>query len=131
MGRVWKLPVSDMGAQLLPVMHGRRGAYAIGDVAQQLRISHLDVRTIIDKLRLLAAHDGMPLPDNPRTWGREIVNGPQSICRASLWDAGRFDAWLDNRHPPSPAAAAIAAGQLRDQLAANARNLVAPKRIAA
>lgn len=90
---------------LLPKTGGRRGEYALGDVARELKLSHLSIRSIIDHLRILAKHDGMPLPTTPRTVGRLPVRGPACIWKQSRWDAGRFDAWLDDRNgdPSTPA----------------------------
>lgn len=112
-----------VAASLLPVTGGRRGDYALGDVARHLRIEMLTRASIIARLRLLAVGEQMPLPRNPRQWGKVIVSGPSSICAASIWDAGEFDAWLARRHPRSPAAAAIDSAVLRAQLAARAADL--------
>lgn len=99
--------VMEQPLSLLPATGGRRGEYALGDVARELKLSHLSIRSIIDHLRILARHDGMPLPTTPRTVGRLPVHGPACIWKQSRWDAGRFDAWLDGRNdgPSSPAPA--------------------------
>jgi hypothetical protein len=99
--------VLEQPLSLLPATGGRRGEYALGDVARELKLSHLSIRTIIDHLRILARHDGMPLPTTPRAVGQRPVHGPASIWKKSRWDAGRFDAWLDDRggDPSTPAPA--------------------------
>jgi hypothetical protein len=84
---------------------GRRGEYALGDVARDLSLAHFAVRSIIEKLRALAKHDGMPLPRTPRVVEGRTITGPDSIYCKSRWDAGEFDAWLDSRSPSGPAAA--------------------------
>jgi hypothetical protein len=91
----------------LPATGGRRGEYALGDVARDLSLSHFAVRSIIAKLRALAEHDGMPLPRTPRVVEGRAVTGPDSIYCRSRWDAGEFDAWLDSRSPSGPAAAGM------------------------
>lgn len=105
----------------LPSTGGRRGEYAIGDVARPLGLSHFAVRTIIDKLRVLAKHDGMPLPRTPRIVDHKPVTGPESIYCKSRWDAGEFDAWLDDRRPSGPAGALPPVPQpVRDAMRARA-----------
>lgn len=109
---------------LPPVTGGRRGEYALGDIARQLRMAHLGTRTIIAKLRALAAHDRMPLPRTPRVIEGKPVHGPDSIYRLSRWDAGEFDAWLDGRSPTSPAGApAILATPIREDMRRRAAQL--------
>ena len=46
---------------------GRRAEYGLADVARPLGLIDFAIRTIIEKLRLLAEHDGMPLPRTPRS----------------------------------------------------------------
>lgn len=82
----------------LPTTGGRRGEYALSDVARSLHLRHFEVRTIIAKLRQMAKDQRMPLPRTPRMVNGEEKRGPDSIYRHSRWDAGEFDAWLDSRH---------------------------------
>ena len=82
-------------ARPLAVTHGRRGEYALADVARELKLSHFSVRSIIEKLRALAKHAAMPLPRTPRFVLGQPVLGPRAICRASRWDAGEIDAWIE------------------------------------
>jgi hypothetical protein len=90
----------------LPVTGGRRGEYAIGDLARELRLTHYrERRRIIDALRALARHKGMPLPRTPRVHAGKVVDGPGSIHLHSRWDAGEIDAWLDGRTTPGGAGA--------------------------
>ena len=98
--------------------------YGLADVARALYLSDLPIRAIIEKLRLLAAHDDMPLPRNPRFFAGRPINGPQSIHARSLWDAGEYDAWLNGRHPGAPAAdLAQLPGSLREELRARAQQI--------
>lgn len=90
----------------IPVTAGSRGEYAIGDLARALKLSHFDIRTIIDKLRQLAKTRNMPLPRTPRLVKGAEVSGPAAIYRRSRWDAGEIDAWMDDRGPAGPTAAA-------------------------
>ena len=90
----------------LPATAGRGGQYALADVARPLGLHHKSIRTIIDTLRALARHSGMPLPRTPRVVSGKPLAGPQVICKDSRWDAGEIDAWLDGRGPAGPAAAA-------------------------
>lgn len=89
----------------LPATAGRGGQYALADVARPLGLHHKSIRTIIDTLRALARHSGMPLPRTPRVVCGKPLAGPQVICKDSRWDAGEIDAWLDGRGPAGPAAA--------------------------
>lgn len=99
-------PVREAAANL-PATGGRGGEYALADIARPLGLLHRPIRTIIATLRLLAEHDGMPLPRTPRVVRKAIIKGPDSIVQASRWDAGLFDAWLDGRGPQSPAPAMV------------------------
>jgi hypothetical protein len=108
----------------LPLTGGRRGEYALGDVARDLKIAHFRcVRTIIEKLRVLAEHDGMPLPVTPRIERGRMIKGPRSIHMHSRWDAGEFDAWLDRRSPSGPAAAGTVPPPIRAAMQARALEL--------
>ena len=82
----------------LPTTGGRRGEYALSDVARSLHILHFETRTIIAKLRQMAKDQRMPLPRTPRMVKGQEQRGPDSIYRHSRWDAGEFDAWLDTRN---------------------------------
>lgn len=107
---------------LLPATGGRRGTYAIGDLARELRLPPgRSVRGVIDTLRQLARTSGMPLPRTPRIVGARELRGPAAICKASLWDAGEVDAWLDGRGPAAPAAPVPPA--IRADLAARAARI--------
>ena len=97
----------------LPATAGRFGEYALGDVARPLGLRHKSPRAIIEALRALARHDGMPLPRTPRVHSGNVIRGPRSIMKSSRWDAGEFDAWLDGRGP-SPATAAAASPAMRE-----------------
>lgn len=85
--------------------------YALADVARRLGLLDFSIRTIVDKLRTLARHDGMPLPRTPRIVKSEPLRGPLVIYSRSRWNAGEFDAWLENRGPapttPAPLAPAL------------------------
>lgn len=61
-------------------------------------------RTQIAFLRDLHTQCGMPEPTNPRRWGGSILRGPAAIDSRSVWCAMEFDAWLDSRRSPPPAA---------------------------
>ena len=78
-------------------------------LADMIRINRLegyaDRRTVIAKLRVLAADEGMPLPVNPRIVRNRSVKGPRMIHARSIWDAGEVDAWNEGRHPTPPALA--------------------------
>jgi hypothetical protein len=89
-------------ASSVPATGGRRGEYALADVARPLGLLHRPVRSIVETLRVLARHEGMPLPRSPRIVKGKPLSGPRAICRASRWDAGEFDAWLDGRGPAAP-----------------------------
>lgn len=89
----------------LPATGGKRGEYALADVARPLGLLDRAPRTIIATLRQLAKHDGMPLPRTPRFVAGAMITGPDTIVKSSKWDAGEFDAWLDGRGPVSPAPA--------------------------
>lgn len=110
-------------AQLLPVTAGRRGDYALGDVARRLRIENLTTATIIQHLRLLHDQERMPAPSNHRRYAGRILRGAAAIHKGSLWDAARFDQWLERRVAPTEAERAAASEALRRQLAGNARSL--------
>ncbi|GGO94942.1 hypothetical protein [Stakelama pacifica] len=84
-------------ARSLPSSGGRGGEYGLGDVARPLGLAHFEIRTIIDALRVEAAHNGMPLPKTPRHEKGKPITGPRAIVRKSRWDAGEMDAWLESR----------------------------------
>lgn len=124
MGSVTAFPGSIKSHATASPPHARRATYAVADVARRLHLNHhRTLRTVITKLRTLAAHDGMPLPRNPRIYDDVVIRGPRSICSTSLWDAGEFDAWLADRHPPSPALAMVDQRAIRTDLAARAASL--------
>lgn len=106
----------------LPSAGGRGGEYAIADVARPLGLRHKSTRVIIDTLRTLAKHEGMPLPRTPRLEKGALIRGPRCIVKNSRWDAGEFDAWLDGRGP-SPVTATASAPTVRDALRENALRL--------
>lgn len=112
-------PVREPAANL-PATGGRGGEYALADIARPLGLLHRPIRTIIDTLRALAKHDGMPLPRTPRVERDKVIKGPNSIVKASRWDAGLFDAWLDGRGPQSPAPAMVPT-PIREEMQARAR----------
>lgn len=103
--RPFHVPVSDSIPATLPSTGGRRGEYALADIARPLGLSDRPVRAIIQTLRLLARHDRMPLPRTPRFVSGVLISGPNMIVKASKWDAGEFDAWLDGRGPETPSPA--------------------------
>lgn len=120
-----RLP-SRIGTPALPATSGKRGEYALGDLARSLGLAHKkSIRTIIDTLRALARHSGMPLPRTPRVVRGRPLAGPQVICKDSRWDAGEIDAWLDGRGPAGPAGAARPplAAPIRADMADRARRL--------
>lgn len=131
MGSVTTLPIAlrrasarpPRPAPVLPATGGRRGEYAVGDLARELKIAHHSVRVVIEKLRALAKHDGMPLPVTPRIERGQPIHGPRAIYGKSRWDAGQIDAWLDGRGPAAPAAPV--ALPIRQEMARRATQLVA------
>lgn len=116
-------PLRDPRA--LPATGGRRGKYALGDLARPLGLLDRPVRHIVDTLRALHRHEGLPLPHSPRIVNGRPLAGADTICKAALWDAGEVDAWLDHRNPPPPAVAAARTHALRARLARRAEALVA------
>ncbi|NLS27958.1 hypothetical protein S2M10_29600 [Sphingomonas sp. S2M10] len=111
-------------AKAPPATGGRRGEYAVGDIARELGMSHFSARTIIARLRLLARTQRMPLPRTPRFLGERHVTGPLSITVRSRWDAGEIDAWLDGRLPSGPAGApAMLPQPIRDDMRRRAEQL--------
>jgi hypothetical protein len=106
---------------LHPPAPGHR-LYCLADVAGPLGLGHFAIRTIIEKLRLLAEHDGMPLPRTPRFVDGRQLQGPFAIHAHSRWDAGEFDAWLHGRHPGAPA---VAANAVRFEMAQRAERMAA------
>ena len=109
---------------------GRRGTYALGDIARALGLLDYTTKTGIGKLRILARERGMPLPLNPRIVAGRVAEGPSAIHARSRWDASAFDAWLDGRGPNAPAAtpaaprAERANDALRAAMRANAERLM-------
>jgi len=94
--------------------------YGLADCARPLGLSEFAIRTIIEKLRLLAEHDDMPLPRTPRFVEGRKIDGPHAIHAHSRWDAGEFDAWLHGRHPAAPA---VAADAVRAEMAQRAERM--------
>lgn len=130
MGEIMPLPITyrrppirhaRVAAPRLEATGGKRGEYAVGDLARALRLTHLSSRTVIDKLRALARHDGMPLPCTPRIERGVPIHGPRSIYGRSRWDAGEVDAWLDGRGPAAPAQPV--AGPIREEMKRRAARL--------
>ncbi len=118
-------PPARRTALSIPATHGARGEYAVGDLARVLKLAHFDVRTIIAKLRLLAATRAMPLPRTPRLVRGAEIHGPAAIYRRSRWDAGEIDAWMDDRGPNAPASMPVAGSRvpppIRMEMAQRAR----------
>lgn len=83
-----------------------RSEYDLADVARRVSLLHFTERTIVGKLRILAAKHGLPLPRTPRIVNGEVIAGVASIHSKSRWNAGEVDAWLDGRGPAAPAAPA-------------------------
>jgi hypothetical protein len=109
----------------LPLLGGRRGEYAVGDIARALSLRYRETRRIIAALRALAANSGMPLPRNPRLLHGREVRGPAAIHKASIWDAGEFDAWIDGRTSPPGAGTPRVAPPVRAEMARRAAELAA------
>ncbi len=84
----------------------RASLWTVMDLAHRLALDRHTPRVVIEKLRALAAHAGLPMPVNPRIIGGRPATGTARICAASLWDKGQVLAWLDNggttpaAHPP-------------------------------
>lgn len=113
-----RAPIGPPDAPRRIIGGGRTTGYTLADVARPLALSDFAIRTIIEKLRLLAEHDGMPLPRTPRFVDNRPIRGPRMIHANSRWDAGEFDAWLEGRHPGAPAAVN---DRLRAELAGRAQ----------
>ena len=98
----------------------------LAEVARRLCMEDCARRTLIDRLRGLHDHAGMPLPRNPRFVGGRPAAGAQAIHAGSRWDRGEMLAWLDNGDggtgaafvPCDPAPAADAATRSRLHAAA-------------
>lgn len=89
--------------------HPRR-EYRFHQVVALLALDDAEVtiRTQLDYLRDYARQWGMPLPLNARRRHGRLIGGPESIGQRSRWCALEFDAWLDARRSPPPAAMALA-----------------------
>lgn len=84
-----------------PPFHATRASrMTVTDLAQRLALDRHTPRVILDKLRSLARHSGLPLPLNPRIVDGVPKSGPDKICAASLWDRGQILAWLDHGGTP-------------------------------
>lgn len=79
----------------------------VTEAAVKLAMTGCTQRTIIDHLRALYEHCGLPDPDNHRFVRGAPVLGARRIHAGSLWDRGRFLAWLDNGDGGRAAAAPI------------------------
>jgi hypothetical protein len=107
----------------------------VAEAARKLAMTDCAARTIIDRLRALYEHCGLPDPDNHRFVKGAPVLGARRIHAGSLWDRGRFLAWLDNgdggrgeampQGHPAPAAANAAT---RQRLADSAAALIGAER---
>lgn len=107
----------------------------VAEAARKLAMADCAPRTIIDRLRALYDHAGLPDPDNHRFVKGVPILGARRIHAGSLWDRGRFLAWLDNgdggraatmpQDHPAPAAGHAAT---RQRLADNAAALIGAER---
>ncbi|ODU29008.1 hypothetical protein [Sphingopyxis sp. SCN 67-31] len=107
----------------------------VTEAAQKLAMADCASRTIIDRLRALYDHYGLPDPDNHRFVRGVPVLGARRIHAGSLWDRGRFLAWLDNGDGGNAAAApvghpapAVGSAATRRRLADNAAALIGGER---
>jgi hypothetical protein len=116
-----------MQADSLPPCLHRRREVDLAWVARELGLLGNERRTIINKLRLLAEHNGFPLPKRPRFVGATRITGPKSICALSVWDRDPVERWLEDDRPPaeSAALATIRRGAAAEEMARRALQLVA------
>lgn len=99
----------------------------VTEAAQKLAMADCAPRTIIDHLRALYDHAGLPDPENHRFVRGIPAIGAARIHAGSKWDRGRFLAWLDNgdggrgadvpHDRPAPAANGATRRRLADQAA--------------
>jgi hypothetical protein len=95
-------------------------------IARQLGLLDRSRRTIIDKVRSLAARSGFPLPKNPRIVKGERITGPNSIDAYSIWNRDAVELWIENDRPPPEgvAAALVRRNAAADEMARRASNLI-------
>lgn len=95
------------------------------EIAARLGIAHQTRQTIVQKLRNLANHHGLPLPRSIRFWKGQATTGPKSIHANSIWDRYPVDCWFDERTAPATRArlATVSHDRLRAGLAARAAEI--------
>lgn len=96
-------PSDGYAAFIARNLPGLRRRYSFAQVAVLLSLDGTQ-RTMIAYLRKLHSQCDMPLPINPRLHKGEVQSGALLIGTRSVWCAIEFDAWLDSRRSPPPAA---------------------------
>jgi hypothetical protein len=104
----------------------RPGEVNLCFVARRLGIIDQAPRTIIAKVRLLAANCGFPLPKTPRFVKGARLTGPDSIHAGSIWDRDPVECWFEDDRPPPEAAAAalVRRNAAAEEMARRAHGLV-------
>jgi hypothetical protein len=129
------IPAAMIGAPTSPAINiAARRHVTVAEAARKLAMTDCAARTIIDRLRALYDHAGLPDPDNHRFVKGVPILGARRIHAGSLWDRGRFLAWLDNGDGGRAASAPLghpgpsAQAATRRRLAGNAAALIGRER---
>lgn len=97
------------GVEIPTAQPSPRDRMSFAEVARDLAIDgYRRDAQIIEKLRSLHRHSGMPLPENPRFIKGVPCKGADNICARSIWSRRKFMAWKypgDFVPPASPAEA--------------------------
>ncbi len=100
-----------------------RDSMSFYEVAREMRLDwHKRNAQVIEKLRSLHRHQGMPLPENPRFKSGVPCKGGDNICATSFWSRRKFMAW---REAGTERRAAISPAEARNLEARLSRNAAA------
>lgn len=83
------------------IRHDRtRPRCGMGYIARRLGREHLQVPSLITRIRQLIRSWGFPPPVTPRLYRGEWLTGAPAVGSAAQWDKGMVDCWFDDRMPP-------------------------------
>ncbi len=102
------LPANDIGiappsrrlpAQRLDVELGQRGQFCgVLYVARQLRLTAVDLRTVVTHIRAHIDQGGFPHPVSSRLRGGRVITGAAAVTPKSEWLRAAVDVWIAQRY---------------------------------
>lgn len=93
-----KAPANPPATQTITEL-GQRGQFCgVMYVARQLRLTAVDIRTVVHHIRAHIHHSGFPAPVTSRLRAGMPVHGADAVTPKSEWLRVAVDAWIDARY---------------------------------